>query len=87
MEQINMIVTIIQQLGFPIAVSCLAFWYIKYREDKNDQRLQDLQTLYEAEQKETRNTHRDETKELTVAIQNNTAVIRELLLRLGDDIK
>lgn len=82
-----MIISIVQQLGFPIAVSCLAFWYIKYREDKNDERFRDLQTLYEEEQKETRISHKEETRELTTAIQNNTAVIRELLLRLGDDLK
>ena len=87
MDTANMIITIIQQLGFPITVSCLAFWYIKYREDRNDEKLSEMQSLYENEQKETRSIHREETRELTLAIQNNTAVIRELLIKLGDDGK
>ena len=87
METAQLIIQGIQQLGFPIAVAIMAFWYIKYREDKNDQRLYDLREAYENEQRETRNMHRDEAAKLTEAINNNTMVITKLYERLSDDGK
>lgn len=87
MDVINAIVSGIQTLGFPIAVACLSFWYIKYRDDKNDNKISDLLSSYEAERKETRDLHRQETKELTDAITNNTMVIQKLLDKLDDDVK
>ena len=87
METAQLIIQGIQQLGFPIAVAILAFWYIKYREDKNDQRLYDLREAYENEQREIRSMHRDETAKLTEAINNNTLVITKLYERLSDDVK
>lgn len=87
METINLVIQMIQQLGFPIAVAVLAFWYIKYREDRNDERLEKLRESYEVEQKETRQMHRDETAKLTEAINNNTLIITKLYERIGDDGK
>lgn len=85
MDIANTVISMVQQLGFPIAVSCLAFWYIKYREDKNDTKIAEMQALYEKEQSETRTLHREEIREITIAIQNNTTVIRELLIKLNED--
>lgn len=87
METAQLIIQGIQQLGFPIAVAILAFWYIKYREDKNDQRLYDLKNSYENEQRETRALHREETAKLTEAINNNSMIITKLYERLADDEK
>ena len=87
METAQLIISGIQQLGFPVAVAILAFWYIKYREDKNDQRLFNLRESYENEQRETRSMHREETAKLTEAINNNTMVITKLYERLVDDGK
>ena len=82
-EVITAIVQIVQQLGFPIAVAILAFWYIKYREDKNDSRMETLRASYEAEIKESREMHRDETAKLTEAINNNTLIITQLYERMA----
>ena len=87
METANLIISVIQQLGFPVAVAILAFWYIKYREDKNDEKMERLRESYEQEQRETRQIHKDETMKLTEAINNNTLIITKLYERLGDDGK
>ena len=87
METLNLIISLVQQLGFPVAVAILSFWYIKYREDKNDEKMEHLRESYETEQKETRQLYRDETTKLTEAINNNTLVITKLYERLNDDGK
>lgn len=87
MDTLNLVISLVQQLGFPIAVAVLAFWYIKYREDRNDERMENLRASYEAEQKEARQMHRDETAKLTEAINNNTLIITKLYERIGDDGK
>lgn len=87
MDTLNLVISLVQQLGFPIAVAVLAFWYIKYREDRNDERMENLRASYEAEQKETRQLHRDETAKLTEAINNNTLIITKLYERIADDGK
>lgn len=51
------IVQLIQTVGFPIVCVLLCGWYIKYREDVNDQK---LSTLNQA--------HREETRALAAAI-------------------
>lgn len=84
METLQLILQLIQQLGFPVAVAILAFWYIKYREDKNDERMEKLRESYENEQRETRQMHREETAKLTEAINNNTLIITKLYERLGE---
>lgn len=85
METLQLILQLVQQLGFPVAVAILAFWYIKYREDKNDERMEKLRESYENEQRETRQMHRDETAKLTEAINNNTLIITKLYERLGQE--
>lgn len=84
METLQLILQLIQQLGFPVAVAILAFWYIKYREDKNDERMEKLRESYENEQRETRQVHSNETAKLTEAINNNTLVITKLYERLAE---
>ena len=87
MDTLNLVISLVQQLGFPVAVAVLAFWYIKYREDRNDERMEKLRNSYEEEQKETRQLHRDEMAKLTEAINNNTLIITKLYERIGDDGK
>ena len=47
MDTLQLVIQLIQQLGFPIAVAVLAFWYIKYREDRNDERMEKLRNRAE----------------------------------------
>ena len=72
METANLIISVIQQLGFPVAVAILAFWYIKYREDKNDEKIDKLNTL-----------HDDENKRMVDALNNNTLALTKLTDTLG----
>lgn len=48
-------------------------WYVKYREDKNDERLDNLNA-----------THAEEVASLKEALSNNTVAITELSTLLRD---
>lgn len=71
---IKVILDAVSVVGFPI-VMCLVFmYYVKYLTDKNSEQIDRI-----TEQ------HREETKELTKAVENNTLVVTQLLDRLGKD--
>lgn len=61
-------------MGYPIVTALCCMWYVKYREDKNDKRLDNLNA-----------THAEEVASLKEALSNNTVAITELstLLRNG----
>lgn len=67
------ILQMIQTLGFPIVVAVAAGYYIKYQNDN-----------YQRDLKEERELHRQESRELSEAINNNTRVMQELLHKLED---
>lgn len=67
------IMTLIQTLGFPIVMCGLMAWYVKYMGDRNHD---DMQKLNE--------THKDEIKNVTDALNNNTLAIQRLIDKLGD---
>lgn len=64
---INPVVTIISQFGFPIAVALVLMWYI-YKMNQ--------------EQKEERKAHKEEIDKLSKAVNNNTLVMQKLIDRL-----
>ncbi len=71
---IKVLLDAVSVVGFPI-VMCLVFmYYVKYLTDKNSEQIDRI-----TEQ------HREETKELTKAVENNTLVVTQLLDRLGKD--
>ena len=71
---IKVLLDAVSVVGFPI-VMCLVFmYYVKYLTDKNSEQIDRI-----TEQ------HREETKELTKAVENNTLVITQLLDRMGKD--
>lgn len=71
---IKLLLDAVSVVGFPI-VMCLVFmYYVKYLTDKNSEQIDRI-----TEQ------HREETKELTKAVENNTLVVTQLLDRLGKD--
>ena len=39
----------ISTVGFPIVCFCLCGWYVKYREDKNDEKLDKLNNMHDAQ--------------------------------------
>lgn len=63
----NEIMTIINTLGVPTAVAIASMWYIKYREDKNDERLEKLNE-----------EHKQEMSDITEALNNNTIALQRI---------
>lgn len=61
------IMTMINTLGVPTAVAIASMWYVKYREDKNDERLDRLNEL-----------HKQEMLDVTEALNNNTLALQRL---------
>lgn len=57
----------ISTVGFPIVCFCLCGWYVKYREDKNDEKLDKLNTMHDAE-----------VNKLSEVIASNTLAIQKL---------
>jgi len=61
------IAELISTVGFPIVCFGACAWYVKYREDKNDEQIDKLNTM-----------HNDETKRMTEALNNNTLALTQL---------
>lgn len=68
---INVISELITTVGFPIVCFLMCGWYVKYREDKNDEKLDKINSL-----------HDDETKRMTDAVNNNTLALQKLTDKL-----
>lgn len=69
---INAISDIISTIGFPIVCFLMCGWYVKYREDKNDEKFDKLNSQ-----------HDEETKRMTDALNNNTMALQKLADKLG----
>ena len=63
---------IISSVGFPIVCFLLCGWYVKYREDKNDEKYDKLN-----------NQHDDEMRQIVAALNNNTVALQKLADKLG----
>lgn len=63
---------IISTVGFPIVCFIMCGFYVKYREDKNDDKFDKLNSL-----------HDEETRRLVDAVNNNTLAIQKLTDKLG----
>lgn len=61
------ITELISTVGFPIVCFCICAWYVKYREDKNDDKIDKLNTM-----------HNEENKNMTQALNNNTVALTKL---------
>lgn len=70
---LNNISEIISTIGFPIVCFLMCGWYVKYREDKNDEKLDKLNTM-----------HDDESRQMISAINNNTLALQKLTDKLGE---
>lgn len=69
---VNGISEIISTVGFPIVCFLLCGYYVKYREDKNDEKYDKLN-----------NQHDDEMKQIVAALNNNTVALQKLADKLG----
>lgn len=63
----NEIMTMINTLGVPTFVAIASMWYVKYREDKNDERLEKLNEA-----------HKQEMSDITEALNNNTIALQRI---------
>ena len=66
------ITTMISTLGFPIVCFLMCGWYVKYREDKNDDKIEKLNTQ-----------HDEENRRMIDAVNNNTLALQKLTDKLG----
>lgn len=65
---------LISTVGFPIVCFLICGWYVKYREDKNDDKYAKLS-----------NQHNEEIDQLVNAINHNTLALYKLLDKLDHD--
>lgn len=72
METLNAISEVISTVGFPIVCFLMCGWYVKYREDKNDEKVSKLNSQ-----------HDEESKRMTDAVNNNTIALQKLTDKLG----
>lgn len=70
---ISSITSLISNVGFPIVCFLACAWYVKYREDKNDEKIDKLNTQ-----------HDEENKRMIEALNNNTLAITKLTDKLGE---
>ena len=70
--ELTAISEVISTVGFPIVCFIMCGWYVKYREDKNDEKIDKLNTM-----------HDDESKQMIAALNNNTLALQKLTDKLG----
>lgn len=63
----NEVITLINSLGLPTVVACASMWYVKYREDKNDQKIEKMTE-----------EHMEEMTDITNALNNNTLALQRI---------
>ena len=61
------VMTAINTVGLPTVVAIASMWYVKYREDKNDERLENLNEA-----------HKQEMSDITEALNNNTLALQRI---------
>lgn len=74
----NEVITLINSLGLPTVVACASMWYVKYREDKNDQKIERMTE-----------EHKEEMTDITNALNNNTLALQRIcdIFDSKEDIK
>lgn len=61
------VITLVNSLGLPTVVACASMWYVKYREDKNDQKIEKMTE-----------EHKEEMEDITNALNNNTLALQRI---------
>lgn len=69
---INDILTAVTTVGFPIVCCGAMMYYVKYTTDKHREEIETLNTY-----------HKDEMKEVTNAVNNNTLALQKLCDKMG----
>lgn len=71
---IKLLLDAISVVGFPIVMCLIFIYYVKYLNDTNRDQINQLQVQ-----------HRQETSELTKAVENNTLALTRLLDKLDKE--
>lgn len=69
---INDVLTAVTTVGFPIVCCGYMMYYVKYTTDKHREEIETLNTQ-----------HKDEMKEVTNAVNNNTLALQKLCDKMG----
>lgn len=69
---INDILTAVTTVGFPIVCCGAMMYYVKYTTDKHREEIETLNTQ-----------HKEEMKEVTNAVNNNTLALQKLCDKMG----
>ena len=69
------VISLVSQVGFPIAMGWVMAWYIK---DTNDKHREEVRQLNEQ--------HNEEMQQITAALNNNTLALQRLCDKLGEEI-
>lgn len=69
---INDVLTAVTTVGFPIVCCGAMMYYVKYTTDKHREEIETLNTQ-----------HKDEMKEVTNAVNNNTLALQKLCDKIG----
>jgi hypothetical protein len=71
---IKVLLDAVSLVGFPIVMCLIFIYYVKYLTDKNAEQIDKMQTQ-----------HRQETSELTKAVENNTLALTRLIEKLDKE--
>lgn len=66
-DMVQDVITAINAVGLPAVVAIASMWYVKYREDKNDVRIDKLNEA-----------HKKEMIDITEALNNNTLALQRI---------
>nr|DAP58425.1 MAG TPA: YvrJ protein family protein [Caudoviricetes sp.] len=66
-DNMQEVMTAINTVGLPTVVAIASMWYVKYREDKNDARIDKLNEA-----------HKQEMSDITEALNNNTLALQRI---------
>lgn len=79
----NEVVQVISTVGFPI-VACIAMaLFFKYMVDKSREERTEMNKMHKEEIDKLTQQHRDESKAITDALNNNTLALQKLCDKLG----
>lgn len=82
---LEQIIQVVQSLGFPIAVAVACAFYVKYRDDKADAKIEKVQDTFTQALSAERSEHKEEMNKITEAINNNTMIMQKLYDKLTED--
>ena len=71
---IKVLLDAVSVVGFPIVMCLIFIYYVKYLNDTNREQINQLQLQ-----------HRQESTEMTKAIENNTLALTKLIDKLGGE--